>query len=84
MIWNKLGFVLASKYRKDIVLRLKERPKTPKELAKETSLQLSNVSSTLKDLRNENIVECLTPKQVKGKLYGLTNDGKRLINKLKY
>lgn len=83
MKWDKLSFILASRYRKEIVLKLKEGPKTPKELSNETTFYLSNVSSTLKDLCNEHIVECLTPKRIKGKLYRLTNEGRKLIKELR-
>lgn len=82
VMWAKISFIIASKYRREIVLRLRERPKTPKELAIETNIQISNVSSTLSQLSKENIVKCLTPTKGKGKLYSLTTIGKKILQNI--
>ena len=71
---DKLGWVKASSYRKDILNSL-EKPKTPKELSEDTGYYLSHVSSTLSDLKSKDIVECLNPDRRKGKLYSITEEG---------
>lgn len=83
MDWRKYGYVLSSTYRQKIVLCLKDGPKTPKQISLESRLHLSHVSSTLKDLGNKDIVKCLTPDLRKGKIYGLTDDGKEIADKIK-
>lgn len=82
MDWKKYGYVLASTYRQKIVLSLKEGPKTPKQISLESRLHLSHVSYTIKDLGNNSIVKCLTPDLRKGKLYGLTKDGKEVADRI--
>ena len=82
MDWKKYGYVLSSTYRQKIVLSLKKGPKTPKQISIESRLRLSHVSSTLKDLSNSDIVKCLTPDLKKGKIYGLTEDGKEIAEKI--
>lgn len=66
--WEKVAFVRASKYRKQILDALSE-PKTPTELAKITGQNVSHISRTLKELQKKKLVKCLTPNLRKGKLY---------------
>jgi len=80
--WPKYGYTLASEYRSKIVLTLTDRPKTPKQIANETGLYLSHVSSTLSDLCEKGIVRCLTPALRRGKIFELTEDGKQIAKKL--
>jgi len=83
MDWDKYGYVKASKYRKDLVLSLHEKPKTPKEMSKETEYYLSHVSNTLKDLSKNDIVKCLTENRNKGRVYTLTDLGKDIAKQIK-
>jgi len=82
MEWEKLGYILASKYRQEIILTLAEGEKTPKEIAKETGFYLSHVSSTLSELETEGFVACLTPKLRRGKLFGLTEIGWKIAREI--
>lgn len=82
MGWEKIGFVIASEYRKNILIHLKERPKTPKQLSEEMKIYLSHVSTTLKELTKLKIVECLTPELNKGRLYRLTREGEKIVEEL--
>ena len=66
--WEKLAFIRASKYRKQILDALSE-PKTPTELAQITGQNISHISRTLKELRSKRLVKCLTPNLRKGRLY---------------
>lgn len=75
---DKLAWVKASSYRKDILHSLGDKPKTPKELSEDTDYYLSHVSSTLSDLKSKDLVECLTPDRRKGKLYSITDEGKEI------
>ena len=74
--WDKYGYVVASKYRKKVVIALTEKPRTPKEISNETRLYLSHVSSTLSSLVEKGIVQCLTPSLRRGKIFDLTDDGR--------
>ena len=80
--WESYGFVIASRYRTRIVLDLLNGPKTPKELSVNTGFYLSHVSSTLSDLREKGIVECLTPNLRRGKVFALTEKGRKVARKI--
>jgi len=73
--WALVGYVLASKYRTDIVISLREGPKRPESMARELSVYMSHVSATLSQLVTKGLVECLTPGLKKGRLYALTQTG---------
>lgn len=81
--WNLYGFVVASRYRKIIVESLAGRPRTPSQLAKECNIPLTRVSNTLTELSDKEIVTCLNPDQRKGRLYRLTEQGKRIAEAIK-
>ena len=80
--WEKLGFVLAGKYRSHVVEVLKEGPRTPKKISQQTGLYLSHVSKTLKELVNAGLVECLTPNLRRGRIYGLTSIGTEIAEQI--
>lgn len=82
MDWDTYGYIMASEYRKRVVLSLYEKPKTPKEIAEETSYHLSHVSNTLSDLSENDIVECLTEERSKGRIYDVTTIGESIGKQL--
>ena len=82
MKWDDVSFVLRSVQRKKIILVL-ETPLTPTYIAKKTGISLSNVGTKVGDLKKKGIVKCLTPNVRKGKIYGLTRDGKEILEKIK-
>ena len=82
MDWGKYGHVLASEYRKKVVLSLENGPKTPKQISDATGLYLSHVSTVIHELSDESIVECLTPNLRRGKIFALSEDGKEIAQKI--
>lgn len=74
MSWDDVSYVVASKTRKSIMLKL-ETPRTPTFLAKELEINLANISRALTELEEKGIVVCLTPEQRVGKIYSLTKKG---------
>ncbi len=80
-MWDLLSFVLRSKQRQQILLKLKQ-PKIPTQIAKETGLAVSHVSRTLKEFVEKGLVECKTPNEKVGKIYALTEKGKRVLEKI--
>lgn len=81
MSWKDVSYVIASKTRRQILLKV-TTPKTPTSLAKDLSINLANVSRSLTELENEELIVCLTPKQRVGRLYSLTKKGRDVINKM--
>lgn len=83
MDWKKYGYIIASKYRQNVVLSVDSGPKTPKQISNATGFYLSHVSSVLKDLSKKGVIKCLTPDLRRGKVYALTKEGKEIADKLK-
>ena len=77
-----LGFVLASEYRKKVMLSLQDKPLTPSIISEKTKIYPSHVSNTLNELVEKKLVVCLTPKLKKGRLYELTLNGKNILKYL--
>lgn len=82
MSWDDVSYVIASKTRKAVLLKL-ENPRTPTLLSKELNVNLANISRGLAELEDKNIVVCLTPNQKVGKIYSLTKKGNDVVNKIK-
>ncbi|UOY10001.1 helix-turn-helix domain-containing protein [Methanonatronarchaeum sp. AMET6-2] len=80
MNYNKLGWIKASNYRQNVLKTLEPGPKTPKEIAEENEYRMSHVSRTLSNLKEKDLVDCLNPDCRKGRLYGLTEEGKEMTN----
>lgn len=80
--WEKYGYVVASKYRMQILISLKDGPLTPSQIAKRTGLYLSHISLVLKDLVEKDVLTILTPNLRKGRMYGLTELGKDILSRI--
>jgi len=77
-----LGFVLASEYRKKVMITLKEKASTPSIISEKTKIYPSHISNTLSELAEKKLVVCLTPKLKKGRLYELTKTGRELLKNI--
>jgi len=83
MEWSDYGYVVVSKYRKEIVLALLDHPKTPNQLSDQLRVNVSHVSRALRELTQKQIVSCLAPNRIKGRVYGLTGKGTKIANIIK-
>ncbi|MCL2156554.1 MAG: winged helix-turn-helix domain-containing protein [Methanobrevibacter sp.] len=77
---EKLGWIKLSEHRKKIVIDLAGDYKIPTEISKSTDLSKSEVSRTLRDLKNKNIVVCLNEESHRGRIYTLTDEGKEILD----
>ena len=78
--WNTIGFVVASKYRRKVIGALQKGEKTPKAMSIETSIRLNHLSNVLRRLAEKGLVLCLTPRRKKGRIYTLTDEGKKIAS----
>ena len=76
--WERYGYVVGSKNRK-IVLRTLDRPYTPLELAKKTGLGMNLTSRALRELDKQAIVVCRNPDAKMGRVYELSELGKKIV-----
>lgn len=77
-----LGFVLASEYRKKVMIALQDKPSTPSTVSEKTKFYPSHISNTLNELVKKKLVVCTTPKLRKGRLYELTKMGKDVLKNI--
>lgn len=80
--WAKYGFVIASRYRREVVVSIGKGPRTPKQISTDTKIRLNHVSTVIGALEEKGIVKCLTPDLVKGKIFDLTKDGRNILRQL--
>jgi len=80
-MWKYISFVLRAKNRRRIIEAL-DKPKLPSQLAQELKIHISHVSRTLSELEKAGLIECLTPDEKVGRLYGLTDKGKKILKEM--
>jgi len=77
-----IGYIKASNYRIELLKKLIEKPFTPTELANSTKINKGHVSRTLKELCEKKLVECGNEEAKKGRMYLITELGKKIIKEL--
>lgn len=80
--WKDYSFIMRSKQRK-IIMALMETPKTVTEIKKQAHLSLSETSRVLRKFTDEGLAKCLNPEDHLGRVYQLTERGKKIKEKLK-
>lgn len=78
-----VAYIKASEHRQNIVKYLGDELKTPSEIGEKLDIRTNHISNLLADLRKQDIVLCATPNVRKGRLYKLTDTGKRVLTFLK-
>ncbi|WP_254270987.1 winged helix-turn-helix domain-containing protein [Haloarcula marina] len=74
--WDKVSYVISSRYRIATLQRLSEGPATPSLIADETDLSIAHVSRALQELRDNDLVRLLVSEdRRKGRVYGITDAG---------
>jgi DNA-binding MarR family transcriptional regulator len=73
-----LSFIKSSTHRRTIIDVLCSNIYTPSEIANASDLRLNHVSMYLGELKAMGIVECLNEDAKRGRLYQLTDFGKRV------
>jgi predicted transcriptional regulator len=79
--WEDIGFIRSSKYRMQIMKLLESNAMTPTEISNELKTHFSQITKTLLELEKRDLVKCLTPSLRKGRLYGITDKGKKTMKK---
>ena len=73
-----------SEYRKKILESLSDVSYlTPSEISDKTQIRLNHVSNFLKSLKDNKLVVCLNDDEKRGRLYKITELGKKVIGELK-
>ena len=77
-MYDLISFLSRSKNRKTVLENL-EKPNTPTELASKLKIQRSTISRAILELMDKKLVKCLTPKEKMGRLYQITDLGKKIL-----
>ena len=56
--------------------------RTPTEIADDTKIVINHVSNFLKEFKENNLVVCLNEEEKRGRLYQITDNGKKLLELL--
>ena len=75
-----ISIIKNSGYRKKILLSLVDvNYLTPSEISEKTKLRLNHVSNFLKDLKDNKLIICLNDDEKRGRLYQITELGKKVV-----
>lgn len=77
-MYDLISFLSRSKNRITVLKNL-EKPATPTELASKLKIQRSTISRAILELMDKKLVKCLTPKEKMGRLYQITDLGKKVL-----
>ncbi len=79
MNWENAGILKASPNRLKILELLSKFSMTPKEIAEQSKLHLSQVSRGLREMEKRNMVRCMTPNLKRGRIYAVTEKGREAL-----
>jgi predicted transcriptional regulator len=74
---KSISVIKSSSYRQKILESLDTNIMTPTEIAKSSGFRLNHVSMYLTDLKEAGLVQCLNEDSKKGRLYQMTDLGKK-------
>ena len=77
---DMMSYVINSRNRPKVLKSLAAHPKMPSEI--ERDVGSGYVSNTLRQLKDHDLVECINPEVKKGRLYRLTDEGRRIVCRL--
>jgi len=81
-VWELISFA-QGRVRKLCLEALAAGPKTPSGISSASGIHLSHISRSLRELAAKGLVECVTPKAVKNRIYRITDKGKKTLKGLK-
>ena len=79
---DKVKYVNKSSYRVKVLKSIGEEVKMPRDIASDSGILPNHISNVLRQLKENDIVECINPEVRKGRLYRLSDDGLNVLNKL--
>ena len=80
---DKVKFVVRSTYRIRVLKSIGNDAKIPKDIARDSGILPNHISNVLRQLKENELVECINPEVRKGRLYRLSEEGLNILDKLK-
>ncbi len=81
--WEEIASIIAKKKKREVLFALEHGSKTQKMISSATGLRAEHVSRHIKDLIEQGLIIDLTPNVIRMKIYQLTEDGQRIIDKIR-
>ena len=81
-IWKLIGFIKVSQIRYQTLKTLETDFLMPSEIAKSTGLRTTQISNTLRDLKEKDLVICMNESARKGRIYQNTDLGLEILKRL--
>lgn len=78
-----LSYVRRSKNRVKVLLAIDNNVLMPSDISKKTNMRPTHVSRALKDLKEHALVDCLNEEEIRGRLFQVTDIGKKIIKEIK-
>ena len=75
---TEISYVNISKYRTKAVKSLDGEVKIPSQIARDSGIRTNHISKVLSELKAHELVECINPEVRKGRLYRLTDKGRKV------
>ncbi len=79
---KEIEYVKKSEKRVNVLKSLDGEVKIPSEIAEDAQILQNHISKTLRQLREHGLIECINPEAKRGRLYRLTDKGKRIMGDL--
>lgn len=76
------SYVEISKYREKTLKSIGNNVKIPTNIAKDSDIRTNHISKVLSELKSKEIVECINEEVRKGRLYRLTDTGKKVLESI--
>lgn len=76
---DAISMVKSSSHRHNVLNTLGNDIMTPSEISKKTGIRLNHISMFLGELKKKDLVKCLNESAKKGRLYQITDMGKKVI-----
>lgn len=80
---EKQKYVEKSSYRVRILKAIGDDVKIPTEIANDSGVLRNHVSNVLRELKEQDLIECLNPNSRKGRLYRVTDEGSEILKEIK-
>ena len=77
-MWELVSFA-QGRVRRLCLEALASGPKTPSGISSASGIHLSHISRSLRELAARGLVECVTPKAIKNRIYRITEKGRKTL-----
>ena len=81
-MWEIIGYIKVSAIRMKILKSLKDSFMMPSEIARMTGYRTTQISNSLRDLKERKLVQCLNEDAKKGRIYQNTELGLMILKVL--